>query len=203
MKYHFFSKEVLLIYAISILSCKAQTIIVPLGSGQNIEHNQNYYEKDINNVFGKFEGEWVYQNGTTEITLKLKKEEHYLSPSNFFTDMLVGEYQYIDNGIEKVNTLADFDNPSLSGYDHRISGGVFVHQLSSYCIDNSALPEIKIELMIANPNDDKIEGRLILRYVNDNGTEKLEICIFDYTTLADDINAKFDIPDGFYVFVKQ
>lgn len=187
---------------ISLLSCKAQSIIVPIGSGENIEHNQNYYEKDINNEYAKFDGEWVYQNGTTEITLKLKKEEHYLSPSNYFTDMLVGEYQFIENGIEKVNTLADFDNPSLSGYDHTISGGVFVHQLPQYCVDNSALSELKIELMIENPNDDDIEGRLILRYVNDNGIEKLEVCLYDYTTLAENANAKFDIPDCYYVFIK-
>jgi len=196
---------IILIAIITVFSCKAQTIIKSLnGDGSCPPYNSNCYEKDVNNEFGKFEGNWVYQNNNTEITLKLKKEEHYQISSNAnYEDLLVGEYQFIESGIEKVNTLADFDNPFLSGYDHRISGGVFVHQLPQYCVDNSALSEIKIELMIENPNDDDIEGRLILRYVNDNGIEKLEVCLYDYTTLAENTNAKFDIPDGYYVFIKQ
>ena len=100
---------------ITLFSCKAQTIIVPLGSTENLEHSINYYEKDVNNEFGKFEGTWKYQSGSTQITLKLKKEVHYLSPSNYYTDMLVGEYQYIENGTEIANTLSDFNNLAFWG----------------------------------------------------------------------------------------
>ena len=62
---------------ITLFSCKAQTIIVPIGSGDNIKDNQSYYEKDVNNEFGKFKGTWKYQNGNTQIIFKLKKETHY------------------------------------------------------------------------------------------------------------------------------
>ena len=48
---------------LSILSCKAQNIIVPIGSGQNLELNSDYYKKDVNNEFGKFTGTWKYENG--------------------------------------------------------------------------------------------------------------------------------------------
>jgi hypothetical protein len=118
-------------------------------------------------------------------------------------DLLVGEYQYIESGIEKINTLSEFNNSSISGYQHKISGRVFVHQLPQNCIDNSNIQEIKIELSIRNPTNRFIEGRIILRYINDNGIEKLEACIYDYTTLSDNADDKFDIPDGYYMFVKQ
>lgn len=185
------------------VACKAQSVIIPLGGSQDIVHSPDYYEKDVNNEFGKFTGTWTYANGDTELTFKLKKEEHYLSPSNYYTDMLVGEYKYVENGLQKVNTLSDFDSTTLSGYDHRISGGIFVHRLPDSCIDNSDPTEIKIELFIVSPDDDDIEGRLILRYVNDNGIEKIQVCVYDYTTLADDVNARIEVPDGYYEMVKQ
>ncbi|QMU64643.1 MAG: hypothetical protein GKR88_10310 [Flavobacteriaceae bacterium] len=178
-------KHIITIIAlISLFSCKAQSVIVPIGSGEDFQKNPNYYVKDVNNEFGKFEGIWKYQNGNTSIIFKLKKEEHYqVSETSNYLDLLVGEYQYIENGVEKVNTLADFDNPSISGYNHKISGRVFTHNIPNICIDNSHSSEIKIELMIESPGDHLIEGRVILRYVNENGTEKLEVCIYDYSIL--------------------
>ncbi len=199
-------KHIITIIAlISLFSCKAQSIIKSLdGDGPCSPYDSNCYEKDVNNEFGKFEGIWKYQNGNTSIIFKLKKEEHYqVSETSNYLDLLVGEYQYIENGVEKVNTLADFDNPSISGYNHKISGRVFTHNIPNICIDNSHSSEIKIELMIESPGDHLIEGRVILRYVNENGTEKLEVCIYDYSILADNENDRIDIPDGNYEFVKQ
>jgi hypothetical protein len=198
-------KNIFILIAIAcFFSCKAQSIIKPMGENDFCRKNPDCYEKDINNEFGKFVGEWKYQSGTTEITIKLKKEEHYrISDETNYEDLLVGEYKFVENGMVIDNTLADFDDDTISGYDHNISGGVFVHFLPGYCIDNSQSQEIKIELFINDPNVDKIEGRIILRYVNDNGIEKLETCIYDYTTMADDENAKLAIPDGYYEFEKQ
>jgi len=194
-----------LLAIVCLFSCRAQSIIKSLdGDGSCPPYNNNCYEKDVNNEFQKYSGEWKYQNGNTSVTFKLKKEEHYqISDDSNFMDLLVGEYQYIENGIEKVNTLTDFDSVSISGYDHNISGGVFTHNVPNMCIDNSESQEIKIELDIVDPSNFKIEGRLILRYVNDNGIEKLEVCIYDYTTLVNDENARIEIPDGYYEFVKQ
>lgn len=187
------------------LSCKAQSVIKSLeGDGSCPPYDTNCYEKDVNNEFDKFEGEWKYQNGNSELTFKLKKEEQYQSSSNSnYEDLLVGEYQYIEDGTEIVNTLSDFDDNAISGYDHNISGGVFVYRNITECIDNSNPNEIKVELMIADPINDFIEGRVILRHVNDNGIEKLQVCIYDYTTLADDVNARIPIPDGYYELIKQ
>jgi hypothetical protein len=189
---------------ITLFSCKAQTIIVPLGSGQDYELTPDYYLKDVNNEFGKFEGTWKYQNGNTQIIFKLKKETHYqISSDSDYEDLLVGEYQYTENGTEIANTLSDFNNPSILGYSHNVNGSVFTHRLPGNCTDNSDLTEIKIELFLNHPTEEYTEGRVILRYVDDNGTEKLQACIYDYTTMGNIQDARIDIPDGYYVFVKQ
>ncbi|WP_369998504.1 DUF6705 family protein [Winogradskyella sp.] len=142
-------KHILILSILMTLSCKAQSVIVPIGSGEDFEKTPNYYKKDVNNEFDKFEGTWKYQNGNNEVTFKLKKEEHYQTSSESnYMDLLVGEYQYKEDGTEIVNTLSDFDDNSISGYEHNISGGVFVYRNITECIDNSNPNEIKIELMI-------------------------------------------------------
>ncbi|WP_157492002.1 DUF6705 family protein [Mangrovimonas sp. ST2L15] len=183
------------------LSCRAQ--IIPLDNVEHFENSPTYYLKDVNNEFDKFEGTWQHQSGNTSIVLKLKKEIHYqLNSGSNYEDLLVGEYQYVENGIEKVNTLIDFEDVGISGYTHKISGGIYVHQLPNYCLDNSDPSEVKIELIIHHPTDEYAQGRLILRYLNDNGVEKLEACIYDYSILGDG-SVRLDIPDGNYVFIKQ
>ena len=196
---------VFLFLSVLVTYCKAQSLIKPLdGGGACPTYDTNCYEKDTTNELPKFSGTWKYQSGNTEITFKLKKEEHYqISNNRNFLDLLVGEYQYVENGLELANTLAQFDNPFVSGYRHSISGSVFMHRLPSYyCEDNSEPAEIKLNVNISHPTDTDVDGQLILRYVNDSGIEKLEVCVYDQTTLGDG-DVRTLIPDGQYVFVKQ
>ncbi len=195
--------NILLIF--TIFSCKAQSIIKSLdGDGSCPPYDIDCYEKDVNNEFEKFEGTWLYLNGATQITFQLKKEIRYQAfPNSNYEDLLVGEYKYIENGVEIANTLSDFDNSLISGYGHKISGGVFMHRLPSHCIDNSDVAEIKVMLFIKHPTQEYTEGRVILRYLNDNGIEKLQACIYDNTTLGNIPNARIPIPNGYSEFVKQ
>jgi len=196
-----------IVIAITVItSCKAQqTTIIPLDNISPYEFNQNTYLKDVNNDLDKFVGTWKFENQSSEITFMLKKEVQYqLSSDDEYEDMLVGEYQYIDaTGVEKVNTLSSFNNPDIKGYAHNINGNIFIHTLPVYCIDNSDASEIKIQLAIDDPIDDYVEGVIILRYKNDNGIEKLEACIYDYSKLAATPDLHISIPDGYYEFVKQ
>ena len=41
----------LLVTLMTVYSCMAQSIIVPIGSGNNYELNSKYYLKDVNNEF--------------------------------------------------------------------------------------------------------------------------------------------------------
>jgi hypothetical protein len=92
-----------------------------------------------------------------------------------------------------VNTLADFDNTSISGYKHNINGGLFQYRLPSTCTDNNDVAEIKVWVLISDPTDDDITGEVYLRYVNIN----------DHTVTGDDPNARVAMPDGNYELIKQ
>lgn len=74
---------------------------------------EGFYFKDINNDFNSFEGTWEYTSGNTSLTISFRKRinVHQQSEiSNYHLDALVGEYKYIENGIEKVNTLSNLIN---------------------------------------------------------------------------------------------
>ncbi len=196
--------SIILVLILTALSCKAQSLIKPLdGGGSCPPYDSNCYEKDTTDEMTKFVGTWKYTSGNTEITFKLKKEEEYqISPDRNYQDLLVGEYKYIENGVEIVNTLADFINNTVSGYRHKIAGGIFMHRLPPYyCEDNSNPAEIKINANLNHPIDSNVDGQLILRYVNDGGTEKIEVCLYDQTTL--DTPNHTLIPNGQYVLIKQ
>ena len=188
----------------TILSCKAQQIIVPLGGSQDYQYTPNYYVKDVNLLLNKYIGTWKYTNGATEITLTLKKEIHYtISNTKNYQDLLVGEYQYIDNGIEKINTLIDLNNPLITGYEHKISGSRLIStRVYPPCI-NCALGEKRLDINIKDPTTEFAEGRLILRHLTDvNGIERLETFIYDKSYLGDGI-IRIKIPNGEYTFIKQ
>jgi hypothetical protein len=195
----------ILISLLLVLSCKAQSPIIPIEKRNLPEDYRGAYFKDVDNDLNKFQSTWKYTNGSTSFTISfLKKELSYVGGNyDYYQDKLIGEYQYIENGVEKVNTLADFDNTSISGYKHNINGGLFQYRLPSTCTDNNDVAEIKVWVLISDPTDDDITGEVYLRYVNDNGTEKLEMCINDHTVTGDDPNARVAMPDGNYELIKQ
>jgi hypothetical protein len=94
---------------ISFFNCSSQTV-VPLNA--EIPANvsiSNYYFKDLDNVLNKFEGTWKYQNGNTSFTVKFVKKQK-VKVTDYYTDELCGWYQYIEDGVEIVNTLPFTDN---------------------------------------------------------------------------------------------
>ena len=196
-----------LIGILSILSCKAQNI-VGIYSNDNVEYNSNYYLKDVDNDFNKFIGTWKYTNGNTSFTIVLDKEikNQPLSNSNY-QDMLVGEYQYIENGVEKANTLLDMDNPNIKGYLHKIAGYRIVGKTINPDCNDCSIDERRVLLTIRHPTVDDVNADLVLRYVIVNGVEQLEANLFGrgpgvYLEGRTD-PLDLDVPYGDYVLIKQ
>jgi len=85
----------------------------------NGEIEQGAYYKDLNNVMNNFEGTWLYTNGTTSLKIILVKKMMVFD-GEYYEDLMIGEYQYIESGIEKVNTISLL-NQNL-GRGHKIKG---------------------------------------------------------------------------------
>ena len=105
------------------LNTYSQTPIFFLENRNPYETEQGAYYKDLNNVLDNFEGTWLYTNGTTSLKIVLEKKTMFFN-GDYYEDFMIGEYQYIENGVEKINTLSDLSQNL--GYDHKITGNLIL-----------------------------------------------------------------------------
>lgn len=103
----------IIISALITLSCKAQSSIVGYNT---FSVPDNAYCKDLNNDLDKFTGTWKYVDGNTELTTVIEKEEQVFN-GDYYIDKLRGQYKYIKDGVEVINTLSNDMNlhPVISG----------------------------------------------------------------------------------------
>ncbi|WP_177731619.1 DUF6705 family protein [Flavobacterium inviolabile] len=200
-------KTIFTILLVSFLfSCKAQ-VVVPIAEDSDVAYTSGTYNKDVDNDFIKYIGTWKYQNGNTSLTISFAKITfEYFEYKNYYQDLLVGEYKYINNGTEIINTLSLLADNSLSGDDHSISGNLIwtknLYPVCSDCAEN----ERRIKLSIYDPERRYLSSSVILRYKNDNGTEKIIAKIYksDNSIMQPEGSPdEMRIPYGEYVLIKQ
>lgn len=122
-------KQITLLLLLAVFSnCRAQMPIFDLEDLNNVvKEIPGSYIKDTKNQLDAYAGTYVYTNGTTMLKIVLqKKKESYNNV--YYEDLLIGEYQYIENGLEKINTLnkltmyyQDQSNHSISS-NHILTG---------------------------------------------------------------------------------
>lgn len=199
----------LLLIILSSISIKSQSVIIDIeesGLGQS----KDYYKKDINNLLDPFQGTYIYTNGIKTFKIVLQK---MIKQTNgyHFDDMIIGEYQYLENGIEKANTLSNIDIIyAHQSVNHGISG-------ISLLWNNSRLWKCPQ----CNPNEkrlgatirDKISGRradFLMRRTVVNGQEVMQVKIYNITTEAINVDdpstfnePPFALPTGEFTMIKQ
>ena len=123
-----------LLFVLTLLRTNAQ-IIKDISDYDGGIHIQGAYYKDIQNKLDAYVGTYVYTNGTASLKFVFKK---VLSKNTtiYTEDILVGEYQYIVDGLEKANTLGRFNlNYSADDvYKHSVSGNN-IYDGQTYCND--------------------------------------------------------------------
>ncbi|MDI1315777.1 DUF6705 family protein [Flavobacterium sp.] len=211
--------QITLILLFSI-SCKAQNPILPLyGNSSNYGNTEGAYYKDIDGFQNQFLGTWLYTHGSTSLkmTFIAKNMVHStVGSKNYYTDYIVGEYQYIQNGVEKVNTLANLNDNYDELYDYnlcsvsQIRGSVFPK-----CVECPA-DEKRMSMKFNDPERRDIWGGIdcafAMRRYFDGGVEKLKIWLrydgnglerlYTFDGPHTDIST-FNLPYGEYVLVKQ
>jgi len=191
------------------IGCKAQTIIPLFDGPTNV--NGGYY-KDTYNDLNKFEGTWKYTNGTTSLTIILQKREMISyddSYNNYYEDVLIGGYIYVENGIEKVNTLPQLTFTLPNSYNYHISGNIIIGPGSIYCMD-CGVDERMVLLQFSDPNRDILgmEPEMLLRRSDSGTIQKIKL-IFRSTSgaIARDgqipLYTSYTVPFGEYLLVKQ
>lgn len=194
---------------ISIISCKSQTIIQSSQNFYTDTPNGGYY-KDANNLLDPYVGTWIYTNGTTSLTIKLRKIINHYN-GKFYADLLVGEYQYIENGIEKLNTLNQFTLDYTFQYDHKLYSSSLLNALDkpNPCVScNNSISRVDIAY---SDNVKGIMGSFCIGlsttsntianvYISSTGI-KYSGDPNDISTLTSE-HVGTTIPNGWYSFVK-
>src|SRR5690554_4704888 len=153
---------IILTLLLTYYSVKAQAPIEPLYQNTNYGRTHGAYYKDMDNDFNAYEGTWVYTNGNTTLKIVLQKKEmvSFTKPigKQYYADCLVGEYQYIENGVEKVNTLSNLNinHNSMTLYNLRDTG-IIKKGVPPRC-DECPENERRVAMMFTEPTRRNIAG---------------------------------------------
>ncbi|RED44436.1 hypothetical protein DFQ10_103120 [Winogradskyella eximia] len=191
---------------ITSFDCKAQSPIMPLDT---YIHNtpEGGYIKDLDNELDKFVGTWIYTNGLTTLTFELQKLELFYDGEHY-EDILIGEYKYVENGIEIVNLLPLLDEGSgVIAHGHKISGRQIIpkdrYVACNDCDDN----ERRLRLSFYDPERSYLSTSVVLRYLLDEtNPEKMTATVNDdYSVIlpSEDSPTNLRVPFGEYTMVKQ
>ncbi len=167
---------IIVIATFSLLNCKAQSPILPLSDWT--DEQTNAYYKDLNNELNAFEGTWLYTNGNTSLKIVLVKKTMYFN-GNYYEDLIVGEYQYIEDGVEKINTLASL-NLNL-GFSHKISGSSILNTCFFLPTDDCVEGEIRLNVSLIDAITPHWANVLLQKRVV-NGQDALKaFIVFNYS----------------------
>ena len=143
-------KPLLVIALITFLSCKAQNPIVSLDTKIH-ETAVGSYLKDLNNELDKFEGTWEFVGENSSFIIVLEKKEQVYN-DEWYEDMLIGEYKYIDNGVTTVDLLNRLSNPLLNNpnsyYEFNITGNTILKKLQKPSCEDCGLSERRLLLIL-------------------------------------------------------
>lgn len=196
----------IIVVLITSFSCRAQSPVVPLDAYRHNTPEGGYF-KDIDNELDKFVGTWVYTNGLTTLTFELQKLELFYDGEHY-SDILIGEYKYIENGIEIVNYLPLLDeNSGVGGQGHKIFGRRIIPKDRYVACDDCTDNERRLKLNFSDPERSYLSTSVVLRYLLDEtNPEKMTATIYighGGMKPTEDSPEVLRVPFGEYTMVKQ
>jgi len=206
-------KNITLLMLILFYHSIAQTPVIKSLGQDPLETNSGYYYKDLNQVLSQFEGTWKYTTGNVELIVKLKVlEEKYLFISdinfNYYTDILVGEYQYKVCNQIIVSTLDTFDDDEPFDFVQHLFGKIILKEsvLCPECGPNEKLVILNyLDPYITMPGAES-EIRIIRR---DVGNTQRILFNFKQTSSVMEVLGQappptaYSVPFGEYMLIKQ
>lgn len=193
-------KNILKIFILlTFWNCHAQSPIVDLNDW-NGQTPTNIYIKDVNNVLNPFEGTWLYSSGNTTLTIKLKKITMFYN-TQYYEDLLIGEYRYVKNGDELFNSLSEIDVVLPFQTNHNIAGNLL--QTTPTPFNDYTTDNFRVRLYL---KEDSLYGCAVdIRKTVSNGVEAIQILKRSRPPLmknGQEYTLAPMIPDGFYTLVK-
>lgn len=191
----------LILLVLFSICCKAQE--VPLYPSLESYKQSGVYYKDTESDLNKFVGTWRYQKGDTSFTIVLTKKTHsYYTPNNCYFDMIIGEYEYIENGKTIINTLPQLYDKSINDFYHNLNDGYLLFGQRSP-LDPSIILDKGMTIGFKNPSRAYINAYARISY-HDNSIPTLNFNLIIPMQIidGDDLPIDFMIPDGIHTLTK-
>jgi hypothetical protein len=162
------------------------------------------YYKDMDNDLDKFVGTWKWENGNNSWTITLEKIEYYFD-GEYYLDLLIGEYQYIENGDLLINTLSLLNDPSIQGDYHNISGSLILNKFHPLPCEDCSTDERRVKLFFNTPQGSyNGDADLWLRHRIINGVEQLDARLYGQIIEVDSNTfGGGTVSNGEYTLIKQ
>lgn len=170
------------------------------------------YYKDTQGYFNQYLGTWLYTNGTTSLKITFQKKYFIQQNSGtYFTDNLIGEYEYIVNGVTVFNTLSNLNTNHTSPYDYNMFNSSRIPNDDCY---QCTMPRQRIIMRYDEPTNDNemLDGTFIMHTIIQNGQTKLYVKLntnynngLSWSKTDPDLPAtttQLTLPEGIYIFNK-
>lgn len=195
-----------MIIALISIHCNAQNPVIDISESE-LGQPDGYYIKDMNSLLNPFEGTYLYTNGTTSFKIILvKKVQQY--NGRYYEDLIIGEYQYIENGIEKVNTLNQINTVYNNQRVHNIDGNFVVNNnFREWKCPTCPANEKRLSLSIRDVATDRY-AHIGMRRTTENGQQVMKIKISHVTggniiLQENQPPPAFSLPQGEFTLIKQ
>ena len=196
-----------------LISCKAQTItpLYPVDSSPTNEIIVNQYYKDVDNDYNPYVGTWKWESGNNSLTIIFNKVVYNNNGHGDFSDLLVGEYQYIENGVELVNTfplIEPIGIPNIVNQEDPWENNIVSIRIADTHKGIPPCPECApntrfIILEISDPTKPNLMGDIVMARFVESSVEKIRARIYKTHNLSNS-NGELSIPENsIYTLIKQ
>ena len=187
---------------VSFIGCKAQNPIIDLSENDGSYEIYGAYYKDTNNLLNPFVGTYIYNDGSKMLKIVLQKKEMSFW-YNHYEDLIIGEYQYIEDGVEKSNTLYKLDINYPNSRSHSIDGNLIMDG-STLCDD--CLPHEKHLRGSVVETETRNSAEIDFKLTTVGGQPAIRVWLYwRYRTVVDGNPEppQASFPGGEYIMLKQ
>jgi hypothetical protein len=195
----------LILLIVTTINCNAQTSIVDIAQRFGETETGVYYQ-DVNFLLNPFEGTYLYTNGNTSFKITLVKVVQQYN-GRYYEDLIIGEYEYIENGVSKVNTLAQLTTVYNNQRVHNIdSNSIINNNNRGWKCPLCAVGEIRLRASLRDASTNRY-ALLFMRKVMVGVQPALSIKISQVTSVTYPVGTTppppFSLPLGEYTLIKQ
>jgi hypothetical protein len=192
---------------LATIACKGQSPVYNIDE-PSFGKTPGSYFKDLNGVLDGYDGTYLYNDFSSNTSLKIVLKKKVLSYGYYYEDLIVGEFQFIRNGYEVTNTLANINiNYTDEEVNHAITGSRILTGTIYGCPDCSPT-EKRLRLSLIDGKSNNIVG-LDIRKTTVNGVPAIKVLLFGeesgFVRNADGSlsTSSYMLELGEYIMIKQ